>query len=331
MIVTDERKDMNYNNTFDLLEIILSEERSDIRLCDKLSYISIDWKEQFEFFNSHSITPLVSELNRYVPDNSIKKAWKEAVYANIYSYSNLVKKQNQILDAFKKIPVVVVKGTSAAKYYPNPQLRTMGDIDLLVRPAEYEDAVVSLMNIGCVEITSDAEAEGGRHRSFRYNDVSIELHYYFSLISDKDRAAALDNMLFDAISLNSTELPDVENGLVLLSHIRQHLEGGLGLRQIIDWFMFVGFCLDDEMWYSSFQEKAQLTGLESLAITVTRMCQIYLGLTTDITWCKDADEEVCGNLMQYVMDCGNFGRSRGVLRSGSTSQIPSINVNFRHN
>ena len=311
------------NSTFSLLKIILSEKDTDVHLFNGSAYVR---KEQFEFFNNHAIAPFVSGLNRYVQDNNIKKAWKESVYSNIYAYSNLVKKQKQILDSFKvkNIPVVVVKGTSAAKYYPNPLLRTMGDIDLLVRPEDYEDAVASLKGVGCMEITGDAEAEAGRHRSFRYNDVSIELHHYFSLVSDKDKADALDNMLFDAIPPNSTELPDAENGLVLLSHIRQHLERGLGLRQIIDWFMFARLCLDDEMWYSSFQEKAQLTGLETLAITVTRMCQIYLGLTTDITWCKGADEEVCADLIQYVMDCGNFGRSREMFKSGSASELPPL-------
>lgn len=309
---------MNYNHTLSLISFAISDKEANMDL--------LNWKEQFDFFRSHAIAPLVSDLNQHVQDNNIKKTWKESVYSNIYTYYNLVKRQNQILDAFKvkNIPVVVLKGTSAAKYYPKPQLRTMGDIDLLVRPEYYEDAVSSLICVGCDEITSKAEAEAGRHRSFRYNDVSIELHHYFSLISDRDKADALDNLLYDAISLNSTELPDVENGLVLLSHIRQHLEGGLGLRQIVDWFMFVRSCLDDETWYSSFQEKAQLTGLETLAITVTRMCQIYLGLTTAITWCKDADEQVCNDLMQYVMECGNFGRSREILQSGATSKLPSL-------
>ena len=30
------------------------------------------------------------------------------------------------------IPLVILKGTAAAMYYPKPQLRTMGDIDFLV-------------------------------------------------------------------------------------------------------------------------------------------------------------------------------------------------------
>lgn len=316
---------MNYNDTLDLLKITLYGKYSEDFLYEEVIKIS-DWKEQYELFNSHTIAPLVSELDKYIPNNDdVKKDWKESVYSNIYTYSNLVKKQKQILGAFNGIPVVVVKGTSAAKYYPKPQLRTMGDIDLLVNPKDYDTAVVCLINAGCVEITSNAEAEAGRHRSFNFSNISIELHHYISSYSENDEEKTLDNLLYNAISPNSTELPDVENGLVLLSHIRQHLEGGLGLRQIIDWFMFVRSCLNDEMWYNSFRAKAQVTGLESLAITVTKMCQKYLGLTTEnITWCKDADDSICDDLMQYVMECGNFGRSRDMLQSRSASQLPSI-------
>ena len=52
-----------------------------------------------------------------------------------------------ILDAFKNIPVVVVKGTSAAKYYPKPQLRTMGDIDIVSELNEYQFTIKCLIFI----------------------------------------------------------------------------------------------------------------------------------------------------------------------------------------
>lgn len=311
---------MNYKHTISLISLAISDKEANMD--------SLNWKEQYDFFSNHAIAPLVSGLSSYLPDNcDIKKLWKASVYSNIYFYSNLVKKQKQILDAFNRdnIPVVVVKGTSVAKYYPKPQLRTMGDIDLLVRPKDYEEAVDCMMNTGCKETTSKTDAEAGRHRIFRCGDVSIEIHKFFSSYADKEEEKTLDNLLYAVISHNSPELPEVENGLVLLSHIRQHLEGGLGLRQIIDWLMFVRSCLNDELWYTEFQKKAQLTGLERLAIMTTRMCQIHLGLTTEnITWCKNADEAVCNDLMQYVMDCGNFGHNRELLESGGISKLPSI-------
>ena len=51
-------------------------------------------------------------------------------------------------------------------------------------------------------------------------------------------------------------LPSLQNGLVLMLHIVKHLKSGLGLRQIIDWMMYVDKQLDNEKWeeYSSVYE-----------------------------------------------------------------------------
>lgn len=69
--------------------------------------------------------------------------------------------------------------------------------------------------------------------------------------------------------------------------------------------MYVDKQLDNEKWeeYSSVYEKA---GLKPLAVTVTKMCQIYLGLRKEITWCKDEDEKLCEELMKYILMKGNF-------------------------
>ena len=98
----------NMNYTLNLLKSTLSGGDS---LYSEFAFISTDWKEHFDFFCNHAIAPLVSGLNQYVQDDNIKKVWKESVYSNIYTYSSLVKKQKQILDAFKvkNIQVVVVK------------------------------------------------------------------------------------------------------------------------------------------------------------------------------------------------------------------------------
>ena len=61
------------------------------------------------------------------------------------------------------------------------------------------------------------------------------------------------------------------NGLVLLDHVRYHLQGGLGIRQIIDWMMFVHANLNDETWETGFAQLARGAGLETLAVTMTSM------------------------------------------------------------
>lgn len=292
-----------------------------------------EWDEIHQFFLRHAIAPLFADGISCLPKEcaNLINVWKNEAYNNVFRYYHSSKTQEEILAAYKTntIPVVVLKGTSAAQYYPKPQLRTVGDIDLLVKSEDYERAIQCLLAIGCIETTGQAELERGRHRSFQYGQgyqtVLIELHRYFSFNVDAEFGGVLDKLLFSSFPDTGNVFPADENGLVLLSHIRQHLECGIGFRQIIDWMMFVRKHLHNEQWFASFQKKAQVTGLEKLAAVVTKMCQKYLGLECDnITWCQSADDEICEQLMQYVFDCGNFGRSREFLFSGGASRIPSV-------
>ena len=107
--------------------------------------------------------------------------------------------------------------------------------------------------------------------------------------------------------------PPLENVLVLLEHINQHLEKGLGLRQILDWALYVDKALDDDTWEHTFAPVVHRLGLDRLAITVTRMCQLYLGLRPDITWCASADEKVCDSLMKGLMQDVKKTRTKDAL------------------
>ena len=75
--------------------------------------------------------------------------------------------------------------------------------------------------------------------------------------------------------------------------------------------MYVRKELSDDIWRASFEKIAQEKGLRKLAIIATRMSQLYLGLSEDILWCKEADEQVCKRFMSIVMMSGNFGRKNG--------------------
>ena len=85
----------------------------------------------------------------------------------------------------------------------------------------------------------------------------------------------------------------------------------MGLRQIIDWMMYVDSVLDDSFWKSSFEYAAKSVGLDTLARTVTRMCINYLGLEDKFVWAQNVDDGLCQRLMENVLSSGNFGRKQG--------------------
>lgn len=237
---------------------------------------------------------------------------------NLWGWYRLMKAQGSALTEFRQadIPVAVLKGAAAATNYPQPKSRSMGDIDLIVPPDHFDRAFALLERLGW---ENDAPLEiNPRHAGFQKADCpEIELHRYFSTCTDKQQADFLDQAIYDAIphaewadveGFSVPVLPPLENGLVLLAHVNQHLGSGLGLRQILDWQMFVEAHLTDELWERGFQHAAQQIGMEKLAITTTWLCRTYLGLQTSATWFDGADAQLANDLLLYIMHKGNMGR-----------------------
>lgn len=285
------------------------------------------WAQLWLELRNHAVAAIpIAFVRKLNIDEENRKDWDDYC-CQIFAHSVLISEtQKAVLDGFvsEKIGVVVLKGTAAACYYPESAVRTMGDIDLLVKPNDFNKSCELLRKLKFEEITTESEESRGRHRSFIKNKVVVELHRSFALIPDSEKAELLDKMLFSDIEVGRMQLSPMYNGLVLLEHIAQHIRGGIGLRQIIDWMLFVNQCLDDNQWNGIFRQLCQNVGLEQLALTTTRMCQLYLGLKEDnITWCMQIDKETCTRFMQYILECGNFGRKRGIDKSNVITEIPS--------
>lgn len=215
------------------------------------------------------------------------------------------------------IPVVVIKGTAAGIYYPQPQLRTYGDIDLMVQPERYHEAIGVLRDGGW----SQSGDIGGFHTAFNKNSERLELHqcqseqkndkenkYFFQFLLSG--FSDIQEVVIEQGQCRFPILPWQQNGLELIWHFRTHLYNGIGLRHVIDWMMFVNACLDDQA-FRQFKPVLGQAGLLTLAKTVSRMCQLYLGLRQDsITWCADVESALCADLLAFIFEQGNFGTKK---------------------
>ncbi len=257
-------------------------------------------QDVFNEMKQHAIAALpasyLSSL-KLSPDLAIE--WKKTIIQQMSFYSAYCLEQSKLPIT---VPYVILKGTSVAKYYPYPELRTMGDIDIMTRREDFNIACKQLMENGYMML-KDIYKEAELTR----DGVKIDIHRQFASLNNPDHVKYLDDLIIANINPNH-ELPDYINGLVLIDHINQHLEGGLGLRQIIDWMMFVDKCLPDEK-ATEFLTEARKIGLDKLAVVCTRMCEIYLGLPMR-EWCAKAEVKLCEQLMEYVMACGNFGNKK---------------------
>ena len=259
-------------------------------------------RETFAELKRHTVAalavPVLKELS--LPED-LHEEWKKHAVKTVYSY---LAHQRFLAGLPDAVPYVILKGTAAAQYYPHPEYRAMGDVDIMTR---HEDAAAfcgALLQNGFAEICETENKVLARHRQFAKNGIEVEVHNWYGHRSSVEQTEFLDGQIISHIT-ETHVLPDMINGLTLIDHINFHLETGLGLRQVIDWMLFVHRCLPDGRW-PEFRALVQKTGHERLAVTVTRMCEMYLGLP-ERKWCAGADGDTCRELMDYVLACGNFG------------------------
>ncbi len=245
-------------------------------------------------------------------------------------YIRILYAQDELVQLMKasKIPMVVLKGSAAAIYYPDPFLRTMGDIDFIVPQSQFETACALLPKIG-YHLVKDLDFVG-RHRCYQKDGIEVELHHHYSYDDfdiEKYVTSGIENS--DVIELSGhlvPILPQMENGMVLLSHVAGHLRSEIGLRQVLDWMMYVDKVADDRFWAEHLCSAATECGLQTLAIVMTRMCQVYLGLRDSITWADSADLTLCDELLRNLLITGNFGNA-----NGAGTGIETVATNIRRN
>lgn len=284
----------------------------------------VDWEAVIQEARDQTVTALAA--------GSIEKEhsedWNQDVLRSIYGFMRVLQAQSDLVELFEAedIPLVILKGAAAAIYYPVPERRAMGDIDFLVPQDRFDPALQLMKDHGYRFIH-----QGPRHNELMKDGIEFELHRQFSIIDesliecfDRREVAEIKGHPFPVLARK-------ENGLTLLSHAAMHLQqGNLGLRQVIDWMMYVHSCLDDEAWYNGFQQLAAKYGLEKLAVTLTWLCREWLGLPDKITWFEEADQRLAEQLLDEVFKRGNFGRKLDKDRRLETVVVGIRRLGFFH-
>ena len=250
-------------------------------------------------------------------------SWAAGFYSQIVSsvYQNEIVNfiQSEILNQMKGIECVVLKGTSVAIDYPDPVLRTMGDIDLLIHKRDLDRARKRMEAIGF----RAKEQKIVHHLKMFRKEFLLELHiapgglpkgkignYLFAKIESGLSDVRTGIMNGEAFPM----LPDLQQALTLLLHMQQHLQcSGMGLRQLCDWMMFLDKRLTVPLWKELY-DVLHRAGLYKFTCVMTKICVLYLGLNGDkVPWCETASEELCDKVLEDILASGNMGSLNGEL------------------
>lgn len=207
-------------------------------------------------------------------------------------------------------PYVILKGVSAASYYPNPNVRVAGDVDFLIDPAHRDEVSARLVANGYAMSYGDH----ANHWVYTKGSAHLEMHFEVAGVPFKETGKLVNAYLADCVynavkgKTDDGEFPAPtaeKHALIILLHMQHHLLGdGLGLRHICDWVAFVNATRSQEFWQEliAFLKKI---GLYRFTLVLTQLAVKYLGLTAP-DWCTDGDGTE-DEVMQDVFISGNFG------------------------
>lgn len=296
-----------------------------------------DWESVYSLFKIHAILPLAGTKNRLddfdsIPEN-ILSDWKKHIEDGIIAFFNIRysgKNLTELLEKNGVIPVII-KGSAAGKYYPEPAFRTYGDIDFLICGEKNNEAVAELLvKNGFTDENRDDEFNRSRHIQLRKNNVEYELHQRFSLQLDESDYL-LDEMLENSSPEKQDDFycfDDVMNGIILLEHLKYHIfDRGAGMRQVIDFLCFADKVLTEDFWNEKFCPVLEQLNLKTFAVHTVRMLEIFFGISQhSFTAC--ADDKLCSQLMNEICSSGNFGRNKDNFNM-SVSKYIGRGVNFK--
>lgn len=281
-----------------------------------------EWKKLTEVAGEHKVIPLLYPvLSKHTDDLFVRRQTEIC----IRQYYRLLFLTRYYVDLLRRadVPVVVLKGAGASLYYPVPEYRKSGDIDLmLLRRGDMEKACRALEAVG---VYPDARQHANHHVSFGV-ESGIELELHMTVTEDFD-SAEVNNYLKQA----NLELPDhvrdrevipgvclplADDGFqafLLLLHMLQHfLRSGFGLRLLCDWVVFWNRQVDPEQT-AQYLRLVRGCGIVGFSRLITKTCVDYLGLEGDrgapLLEGGEVSSEMCRDFLSEVFAAQEFGHS----------------------
>ena len=197
------------------------------------AFKDLDWPVISNLAHIHNVEGIVYfQCKELMPEN-IKSKHEQAFYSTLYDFSNRRQLMKNVAHSLveERLAFITVKGLGVAQYYPHPELRTMGDCDLIVHRKNFSGTIRVLQSLGFSgsNITS-VQQWGGDFQNYHFevHDRLVQEGEYATI-----RQAAFFNDYDRYVYNNSLDVSF--HFLYLLMHLRKHfLNHGVGIRQFMD-------------------------------------------------------------------------------------------------
>ena len=221
----------------------------------------IDWKQLYAFSSDQAILGLcfegVERLGREYPDELKQNPIRRELLMTWMAKAQQIRWQNKnvngvavkLYSKFREdgLQCCILKGQGNALMYPNPYSRTPGDMDVWVNASREEITEYAKRHF---KLKDDIRFH---HLETSFDGVPVELHFFPGIMNNPIYNARLQKWFKRNVDLqcsNVVSLPDgigeiaipttAFNVIYQLTHLYHHFfDEGIGMRQIIDYFLVV--------------------------------------------------------------------------------------------
>lgn len=203
--------------------------------------------------------------------------------------------QQEIIDTMKRhgIDTLVLKGSHTAQYYPVPELREFGDLDLYFYDKHAEADSVAHEELK-VAVGNDAH----HHSKYDYRGVTVESHYDFV-----NTHYPPSNQRYEALLKEVCPTPIFEV-LFLLRHMAGHFAAArITLRDLVDWALTCR-ALSDWVDWGRVQDIVTEYGMAPFVSALDDIAERRLGYSIPVRLVHDDDavEKVERDMVYGSMD-----------------------------
>ena len=212
-----------------------------------------DWKHILKIAQSQACVTHVadvmlsdSKISSHLSPRGLEKL-QDMIMSNMAMHASANNTLILVVNTLREhgIEPVLLKGQGLASYYPVPQLRSCGDIDLFVGSEDYEKAYEALAPIA-TDIDPRKVLQGdGKHFHMFVGKTPLEIHRYTVILDSRRKNRVFQEFAADGLSNDLVPLKlshvtvntpaDTYNVYYIFSHFFQHvLSSGVVLRQLYD-------------------------------------------------------------------------------------------------
>lgn len=277
---------------------------------ERLLQIAIEHKVEGLIYTTLNNTPNMKNM-----DESIAKKWKTMTLGEIMLQKSHIQQISKVLQKFEEneIEVIVLKGLVVRSLYPVPDLRSMGDADILVHEKDLDRVGEVLLEMGYQE---DHSTDAHDVYSKPYC-APVEVHW--TLVSKKfyDGNSSFEKNLWqNSIPVqvgkaNARALGWEDQILHSCVHMAIHLRSsGFGIRHVADLVLLVEAYRDRVDW-REFRKRAEETGVYKFvqAIFIIAHEWFDMPIPEEIDRDNNTAEKTLKVLKGAMLDEGVYGKT----------------------